>query len=82
MLLNLCYSVSDSNLVSRLSDKYLAYLRLNGVNAREHAVFKELTRVKQYFEKLKNAENHVGKRENLTLDKAAAARIVKAGLVS
>jgi exosome complex protein LRP1 len=68
--------------VSRLSDKYLAYLRLNGVNAREHAVFKELTRVKQYFEKLKNAENHVGKRENLTLDKAAAARIVKAGLVS
>jgi len=58
-----------------------AYLRLHGINAREHAVFIELTRVKQYFEKLKVAENPVGKRENLTLDKAAAARIIKASLV-
>jgi len=57
-------------------------LRLHGVKAREHAVFNELTRVKQYFEKLKVTENPVGKRENLTLDKAAAARIIKASLVS
>ncbi|CAL3968376.1 unnamed protein product, partial [Diplocarpon coronariae] len=32
------------------------YLRLHGVNAREHPVFKELTRVKQYFDKIKAAE--------------------------
>lgn len=60
---------------------FAAYLRLHGVKARDHAVFTELTRVKQYFEKLKVAENPVGKRENLTLDKAAAARIIKASLV-
>jgi len=52
------------------------------VKAREHPVYKELTRVKQYFEKIKLAENPVGKRENLILDKGAAARILKAGLVS
>ncbi|KAI6709102.1 hypothetical protein JHW43_008365 [Diplocarpon mali] len=33
-----------------------SYLRLHGVNAREHPVFKELTRVKQYFDKIKAAE--------------------------
>lgn len=60
----------------------LAYLRLNGVDALGHPVFRELTRVKQYFAKIKLAENPVGKRDNLTLDKGAAARIIKAGLVS
>lgn len=60
----------------------LAYLRLNGIKAREHPVFKELTRVKQYFEKIKAVENPVAKRGNLSLDKGAAARIIKAGLVS
>ncbi|KAK6615022.1 exosome-associated family protein [Botrytis cinerea] len=34
-----------------------SYLRLNGVNAREHPVFTELTRMKQYFEKIKVTEN-------------------------
>lgn len=38
--------------------------------------------MKQYFEKIKLAENPVGKRENLSVDKDAAARIIKAGLVS
>jgi hypothetical protein len=42
--------------------------------------------VKQYFEKIKRAENPINdearKRENLTLDKGAAGRIIKAGLVS
>jgi exosome complex protein LRP1 len=59
-----------------------AYLRLNGVQARAHPVFTELTRVKQYFEKIKLVENPVGKRENLSVDKGAASRIIKAGLVS
>jgi exosome complex protein LRP1 len=59
----------------------LAYLRLNGVKAREHPVFIELTRVKQYFDKIKAAETPVAER-NMAVDKAAAVRFIKAGLVS
>jgi exosome complex protein LRP1 len=59
----------------------LAYLRLHGVKAREHPVFRELTRVKQYFDKIKSAETPVTKRENLSVDKQAVGRFVKAGLV-
>lgn len=59
-----------------------AILKLNDVDAREHAVFDELNRVKQYFEKIKDAESGgVKKRENLSLDKAAAGRIIKHALV-
>jgi exosome complex protein LRP1 len=58
-----------------------AYLRLNGVKAREHPVFLELTRVKQYFDKIKAAEAPA-KDRNLVIDKSAAARFIKAGLVS
>jgi exosome complex protein LRP1 len=58
-----------------------AYLRLNGVKAREHPVFIELTRVKQYFDKIKVAETPAAER-NMTVNKAAAARFIKAGLVS
>lgn len=62
---------------------YLAYLRLNGVNAREHPVFTELTRVKQYFDKLKTAENppKPAKRE-LVLNKEVAKRFINADFVS
>ena len=60
-----------------------AYLRLNGINAKEHPVFRELTRVKQYFEKVKKAE---AAGESVTpvaqLDRAAAGRFIKHGLVS
>lgn len=60
----------------------VAYLRLKGVNAKEHPVFRELTRVKQYFEKIKSAESSSeSKRENLSLDKQAAGRIIKHALV-
>ncbi|KAI9833283.1 MAG: hypothetical protein M1819_003677 [Sarea resinae] len=57
-----------------------SYLRLNGVNAKEHAVFRELTRVKQYFEKIKRVEAGEVKRENLSLDKQAAGRFIKHAL--
>lgn len=57
-----------------------AYLRLNGVNAKEHPVFRELTRVKQYFEKIKVAES-AGTNPNTKLDKAAAGRFIKHALV-
>ncbi len=60
----------------------LAALRLNGVDSKAHPVFRELTRVKQYFEKIHEAENGgPKKRENLTLDKAAASRFIKHALV-
>jgi exosome complex protein LRP1 len=61
---------------------FVAYLRLNGVSARGHPVFKELNRVKQYFDKIKNAEALISKRSNnMSLDKQAAARFIRAGLV-
>ena len=59
----------------------IAYLRLNGVNSKEHPVFRELTRVKHYFEKIKAAES-AETRQNVTLDKAAAGRFIKNALVS
>ena len=55
-------------------------MRLNGVKAREHPVFKELTRVKQYFDKIKVVENPPER--TMAVDKGAAARFIKAGLVS
>lgn len=60
---------------------FIAYLRLDGVNSKEHPVFRELTRVKQYFEKIKAAES-AGTRQNVTLDKAAAGRFIKHALVN
>jgi len=60
----------------------IAYLKLHGVAVKEHAVFRELTRVKQYFEKIKEAEEGPAKRrENLSLNKQAAGRFIKQALV-
>ncbi|KAK0661508.1 Exosome complex protein [Lasiodiplodia hormozganensis] len=56
-----------------------SYLNLNGVKAKEHAVFTELTRVRQYFQKIKQVEEAPVK-PNQSLDKAAANRFIKAGL--
>jgi exosome complex protein LRP1 len=44
-------------------------------------VFIELTRVKQYFDKIKKAELPPAER-NLVVDKKAASRFIRAGLVS
>jgi exosome complex protein LRP1 len=51
------------------------------VDAKQHPVFRELTRVKQYFEKIKALETEPEER-SMTLDKAAANRFIKHGLVS
>lgn len=64
---------------AQVTNQYIAYLRLNGVKAREHPVFKELTRVKQYFDKIKNTQPPAPRTS--TLDKAAAARFINPGLV-
>ena len=60
----------------------IAYLRLNGVNAKEHAVFRELTRVKQYFEKIKNVEAGDTSKKSMTLDNAAAGRFIRHALAA
>ncbi|PYH98745.1 hypothetical protein BO71DRAFT_425768 [Aspergillus ellipticus CBS 707.79] len=62
-----------------LESLLFSYLRLHGVNAREHPVFRELTRVKQYFSKITALETEPEKR-TLTLDKQAASRFIKHGL--
>ena len=60
----------------------LAFLRLHGVDAKNHPVFYELTRVKQYFEKLRSAEAlGPAHKKALQLDQSAASRIVKHALV-
>lgn len=56
-----------------------SYLRLNGVDAKTHPVFRELTRVKQYFDKIKDAETGDSPRPT-SLDKPAAGRFIKHAL--
>ncbi|KAK4174044.1 Sas10/Utp3/C1D family-domain-containing protein [Triangularia setosa] len=51
-------------------------LRLNGVDAKNHPVFTELTRVKQYFEKIQKLETPPAEREN-TVNTEAVARFVR-----
>lgn len=58
-----------------------AALRLNGVETKNHAIFTELTRVKQYMEKIQKLEAPPQEREN-TVNTEAAARVIKSGLVS
>ncbi|MCJ1439469.1 hypothetical protein MMC27_008863, partial [Xylographa pallens] len=54
-----------------------AFVRLNGINAKKHPIFPELTRVKHYFEKIKVVEFGEPKRENISLDKPAVRRFLK-----
>lgn len=54
-------------------------LRLNGTDAKSHPVFAELTRVKEYFGKIKTAEG-TGAKPTSWVDKDAAGRFIKAGL--
>jgi len=56
-----------------------SYIKLNGVEAKSHPVFRELARVKQYFDKIKTAES-AGIKPNAKLDKDAAGRFVKHAL--
>ncbi|KAL2853905.1 Sas10/Utp3/C1D family-domain-containing protein [Aspergillus pseudoustus] len=62
-----------------LESLIFSYLRLHGVDAKEHPVFRELTRVKQYFEKIKTLETPPEQR-TMVLDKQAAGRFIKHGL--
>lgn len=59
-----------------------SYLRLHGTEAKSHPVFQELNRVKEYFAKIKTAEEigAGGSTRKVGLDKGAAGRFIKAGL--
>ncbi|KAF2767119.1 hypothetical protein EJ03DRAFT_329530 [Teratosphaeria nubilosa] len=54
-------------------------LRLNGTDAKSHPVFQELSRVKDYFGKIKSAET-AGLKRPTAVDKEAAGRFIKADL--
>lgn len=77
-----CSSVSQ--ILSLQSNPLLTHitasLRLNSVDAKEHAIFTELTRVRQYFEKIQKIENPPQEREQ-TVNKEAAARFIRSDLV-
>ncbi|CAG8096359.1 unnamed protein product [Penicillium salamii] len=62
-----------------LESLIFSYLKLHGVDAKQHSVFRELTRVKQYFDKIKALETEPEERP-MTLDKGAASRFIKHGL--
>lgn len=66
--------------VLRLLIPDTASLRLNGVDTKNHAIVKELTRVKQYFEKIQKIETPPSKPEN-TLNTEAAIRFLRTNLV-
>lgn len=57
----------------------LAALRLKGTDAKQHPVFKELVRTRQYFEKIKKAEEPQAQRTQ-TVNTQAAIRFIKADL--
>lgn len=61
----------------------IAYLSLHGANAKEHAVFKELTRVRQYFAKIKALETQPEEdtKPAMKLDQQAARRFITHSLV-
>lgn len=60
-----------------------AYLRLNGIKAKDHPIMRELARVKQYIAKIKDAEDNAARQNGagLHLDKEAAGRFIKHALV-
>ncbi|KAK3996494.1 Sas10/Utp3/C1D family-domain-containing protein [Cladorrhinum sp. PSN332] len=51
-------------------------LRLNGADTKNHAIFSELTRVRQYFEKIQKLETPPAERET-KVNTEAAARFIK-----
>ncbi|KAJ3890437.1 Sas10/Utp3/C1D family-domain-containing protein [Lentinula edodes] len=56
-------------------DLIFIYLRTRGIDPKTHPVVAELERVRQYFEKIKNAENTPVR--GTQVDKAAANRFIK-----
>lgn len=59
-----------------LYDLVFVYLKTRGIDPRTHPVISELDRVRQYFDKIKSAEDSEEKKR-LGIDKAAAGRFIK-----
>ncbi|KAF3936746.1 hypothetical protein ABW19_dt0201982 [Dactylella cylindrospora] len=73
-----------------------SYLETNSITTSNHPIMKELTRIRQYFQKIRDIETkdkekaekeassantkHVDTRDNLVLDKEAAGRFISAAL--
>ncbi|KAG8219419.1 hypothetical protein J3R82DRAFT_342 [Butyriboletus roseoflavus] len=57
-------------------DLVFVYLKSRGIDPKTHRVVAELERVRQYFDKIKHAEDSDQKRK-LGIDKAAAGRFIK-----
>ncbi|RMZ81241.1 hypothetical protein DV737_g2548, partial [Chaetothyriales sp. CBS 132003] len=60
-----------------------SYLRLHNLSPHAHPVFKELARVKSYFDKIKDVENApaaASKKPDVALDRNAAERVIKHAL--
>jgi exosome complex protein LRP1 len=62
------------------TDNISAALRLNGVDTKNHAIFTELSRVRQYMEKIQKLENPPPEREK-TVNTEATARFLRSDLV-
>lgn len=76
-----CKNVLSSRLRQHSTDPIIAALRLQGVDTSNHEVMNELKRVKQYFAKIKEAEEGPSQRST-TVNTEAATRMLKADLVS
>jgi len=59
-----------------INDLIFIYLRCRGVDPKTHPVVAELERVRQYFTKIKDAEES-GSKKHPGIDKAAAGRFIK-----
>ncbi|KAF8527675.1 Sas10/Utp3/C1D family-domain-containing protein [Gautieria morchelliformis] len=59
-----------------VNDLVFIYLRTRGINPKTHPVVKELDRIKQYFDKIKKAEEPEEKRR-FAVDQGAATRFIK-----
>ncbi|KIJ66399.1 hypothetical protein HYDPIDRAFT_26750 [Hydnomerulius pinastri MD-312] len=57
-------------------DLVFVYLKSRGIDPKTHPVVNELERIREYFDKIKNAEESDQKRK-LGIDKAAAGRFIK-----
>ncbi|KAH8703826.1 hypothetical protein BGW36DRAFT_355226 [Talaromyces proteolyticus] len=62
-----------------LESLLFSYLKLDGVNVKDHAVQREIIRVKQYFAKIKDLETKPEKPKS-SLDQQAARRFIAHGL--
>ncbi|KIJ39291.1 hypothetical protein M422DRAFT_230797 [Sphaerobolus stellatus SS14] len=58
-----------------VNDLIFVYLKTRGINPKEHPVVAELDRIKQYFAKIKNAEDP--EKRKFAVDQQAASRFIK-----